>query len=454
LYRLCRQVFEDAGIGRAGPIAFWGSLVFCISPYLSEVLVWKACFHYLLAFMLILSILRCLQLYILAPAAKWARIAGLLFVLSSFSLEIFYLTPFLSITLIAFYSRMLRRGSRPIRPVMVGFLLPQLLVFALHLALFHAYYGEWLSHSNGGALAIPAWDYYAKAAKYVFHVLLFGRFWPQPLKEQAYRLCESPAAIAIVCGLLVAAVAFIIHGINKRKPKSRPAMLLLLWVIAATALVLPMPLEPLFDLSGNRYIYVTVAFSSMLLALTLSAIHWKPAIIGLGAAWILASGYLALRTNRHWQTSAGLSQNLLKHVPPANGRTMIMLSLPYCYKGVPMINAFPYGNFRRTHNMLEQPPLTGKVYDAAAFNMASPNDGTEVEVVNDSTVKVTLLQWGTWWWYRDFGGYSYETPDYKLDMRDQGHWYEIVLKRPMEEYLLLYQVGNTWQAVQPPGIKR
>ena len=129
---------------------------------------------------------------------------------------------------------------------------------------------------------------------------------------------------------------------------------------------------------------------------------------------------------------------------------MIMLSLPYCYKGVPMINAFPYSNFQRTHNMLEAPPITEKVYDAAAFNMASPNDGSEVEVVNDSTVKVTLLQWGTWWWYKDFGGYSYETPDYRLDMRDQGHWYEIILKRPMNEYQLLYQVGNSWKEVTVP----
>jgi len=449
LYLLFRRIFEDARLAKGSAIAFWGSLLFCISPYLSEVLVWKACFHYLQGLLLILGILRCLQLYILKPDAKWAWLGGLLFALSSFSLEIFYLTPFFSFTLIGFYHPVIRQRDGSLRPVMLRFLLPQLLIFGLHLALFHLYYGEWLSHSNSGVLAVPFYDHLVKGLQYIFHVLFFGRFWPQVLKDKIYTLCERPLIIGLGYALLVTVMGLIIVAAGKGKAKARVGNLLLLWTLASTVLVIPMPLEKLFDLSNNRYLYVTIAFSSMLLALAVSAIRWRWAVVGLTGGWILVSSFLTLRTNRHWQTSIRISESLLKNVPPANGRTMIMLSLPYCYKGVPMINAFPYSNFQRTHNMLETPPIAEKVYDAAAFNMASPNDGSEVEVVNDSTIKVTLLQWGTWWWYKDFGGYSYETPDYRLDMRDQGHWYEIILKRPMKEYLLLYQVGNSWKEVSP-----
>jgi hypothetical protein len=114
-----------------------------------------------------------------------------------------------------------------------------------------------------------------------------------------------------------------------------------------------------------------------------------------------------------------------------------------------MINAWPQGNFMRMRELLSDGPAAARIYDGMAFNMKSPSDGSEVSLVNDSTLRVTLLQWGTWWWYKDFGGYSYETPDYRIDMRDQGHWYEIVLKRPMSEYQLLYQVGDTWKEFRP-----
>jgi hypothetical protein len=79
--------------------------------------------------------------------------------------------------------------------------------------------------------------------------------------------------------------------------------------------------------------------------------------------------------------------------------------------------------------------------------MLSPDDGVHVKVVNDSMLNVTLNNWGTWWWHNFMGGYSYTTEVFKLNMVDQGHWYELTLTKPIESYLVLYSVGGEWKPV-------
>jgi hypothetical protein len=68
-------------------------------------------------------------------------------------------------------------------------------------------------------------------------------------------------------------------------------------------------------------------------------------------------------------------------------------------------------------------------------------------VLNDSTVEVTLNQWGTWWWYHYNGAFSYDNETYKLNLVDPGHRYELTLHKPATGYLLLFNNGGQWKAV-------
>ncbi len=62
-------------------------------------------------------------------------------------------------------------------------------------------------------------------------------------------------------------------------------------------------------------------------------------------------------------------------------------------------------------------------------------------------IHVTLNQWSTWWWYAGHGAKNYETAEYKVNMIDPGHWYELTLKKPASQYLLLYEIGDQWKVV-------
>jgi hypothetical protein len=447
LYTLCREIFGAANLRNRQQIAFWGAVFFCVSPYLSEVVVWKACFHYLQGLILMLGILICLERYIYTRHQRLPWIAAGLFLVSAFSLEMFYLTPLLAASTLFYYRSLGWQMAAKPRTWAI-FLIPQLLIFCLHLGLFHWMYGEWGSHNTGGVFTVPFLDYVAKGLKYIFHIVFFGRYWPQELKEHVYAICEKPAcAYIFLSAVFLPFMLFLLRRARKGYSHEQIELLLVFWTLLGIGLALPMPFERLFDLSGNRYLYVPLAFCGMRLAVIGSRLPWRWLKVALAAAWILVSCFLTLRTNRHWQTSERINEQLLTNFPEASGKTTILLSMPYCYKGIPMIKAWPWGNFARMREMLLQHP-TPNVYDGMAFNLTAPSNGSIAEVVNDSTVKVTLQQWGTWWWYMDFGGRSYETPDYRIDMRDQGHWYEIILKRPFDQYQLLYQVGDKWQVVK------
>ena len=124
-----------------------------------------------------------------------------------------------------------------------------------------------------------------------------------------------------------------------------------------------------------------------------------------------------------------------------------MLNLPQCMNGVPMIGAEKDGAYKMMYKLFVNKDVTNKMYDVAAYNMVTKEDGAHVYVHNDSVITVTLNQWGTWWWYEQYGAPSYENEDYRLDMKDMGHWYDLYLKHPADHYLLLLHQGDQWKTV-------
>ena len=112
-----------------------------------------------------------------------------------------------------------------------------------------------------------------------------------------------------------------------------------------------------------------------------------------------------------------------------------------------MIGAQPDGEYKALREVYTGIVDKNTIYDAASYNMVRDHDGAHVTVSNDSVIHVTLNQWGTWWWYEGHGAKSYENKDYKINMIDPGHWYELTLKRPASQYLLLYEIGDQWKVV-------
>ena len=448
LYRLCNHLLYDTEVTKRGFISLAGVLLFCVSPALSEVVIWEPSFHFLQGLFLIVLILNLAHEYLVTGKEKYEWQIGVLFLLSSFSLEIFYITPFLLLTMALFY-----RHSHPYRRLYVKrtmsfVFLPQLAVLAFHFILFRLVYKGWVAHIGTDAVTTAMSDGWGKPMKHLFNTLLLGRFWPDGWRGTVYSFCDSGAGIAAFYGVVALLSIIILIYFRTLGNRGKAMSLLFGWVLLSLSILVPLWFEPNMLVVFDRYTYFVNAFLFLLVALLVSKIRVTNVRVAIIVIYALVSIRFTIQVSRYWMKSARVINSLMATFPHAEHKKIVLLNLTQNMHGVPMIGAEKESEFRLMYNGLHPgKKVDATVYDAMAYNMVTPDDGANVTVVNDSIVKVTLNQWGTWWWYGMKGGSSYENEDYKLDLKDPGHWYELKLKHPAAQYLLLFQVGDQWRTV-------
>ena len=447
LYTLVRRLLADAAVKAAGTIAASGALLFCVSPYISEVIVWEPAFHFLQGLLLVLLILFCVQRYV-ATGQKWLAGAAVgIYLLSLFSLELFYITPWLVLSL-GVFNRFLPGREAMLKRVSMYFFLPMLLLFVLRFAGYRLAYGDWVSRIGSGSVVAMQWQWFGKPAKYLFHMLLLGRFWTFQQRHNIYSACDSWQGLVIFYGFVLLVFIAVTAWFRRMGGRGRVASLLSVWLLLALLLLVPLWFADDLLVIYDRYTYFAGGFFYMLLAVLVSMVSFRIVRVMLSGAFAILNFRYAVQVSRYWCKSYRIVSSLLHTQPDERSKIMLLLNLPQCMHGVPMIGAEKNSEYKLMHDLLVPGKLlTNTVYDVMAYNMLTPADGAHVTVINDSLVKVTLNQWGTWWWLETRGGYSYETTDYKLDLKDPGHWYELTLRRPAANYMLLYNVGDQWHIV-------
>ncbi len=447
LYVFCAKLFSKAGLQYPAHPALVGSILFGISPYISEVVVWEASFHYLQALIFIFSILLLAQRFQERSSAGPAVLAGLLFFLSTFTLELFYLTPVLVLTLAFFYRTALHYDKAAFRKTILFFTLPQVLFFGLHLLLFRVVYGSGMAHLGVQMFKNPLPYFLVRAPWYSFHLVLWGRFFPASLKAAVYDFFRTGTGSLLFYVLLASACAFIAVRYRRMEAYGKLVSLFFVWLLLAVGIVVPLFFAEILLVVCDRYMYLMLAFYWMLIVLLLYRIK-RPAIY-YGILGILAciNLFFSLKLSRKWGQSAEVIAAIQQSPVLMPGKVKLLLNSPACLQGIPMIGTSPEGEYRLMHNLFFPPPIRDTMLEVAAYNMDWKTDGAHAEVMNDSTIKVTLNQWGTWWWIGGFGATSYENAWFRLDMVDAGHWYNLVLKKPASEYQLLYQTGNELKVV-------
>ncbi len=446
LYNLCRRLFEDTGIAGSSTIALTGALFFTICPHISEVIVWEASFHYLQGVMLILGILTLVQRYHYTAKIKYVLFAGFLFLCAAFSLEVFYLTPWFVLSLALYYRIVLGFETKVLKKVMFCFFIPQLAIFAVQLVLLRFEYGAHFAHIAENVVQ-PVASYFNKPPKYVFHILLFGRYFENGTREKIYQMCGSTGSMVVFYGLLLLLFQYIAMNIKTFTPKNKAAALLLVWMVISVVIIMPLAFPNIMLMFYDRYTYLLNAFTYMLLAVLVSQLGNKYIAYSLLGIYAIINLYFTFKVNFYWKHATYIDNRLMRELPAPGNKTVILLNIPENMNGIAMIGAQPDNEYKAMREMFVDSSLKNKIWDALSYNMLTPEDGANVTVKNDSVVGVTLNQWGTWWWYEGHGGRSYETIDYKINLIDAGHYYEITLKKPADSFMLLYSVGSIWKVV-------
>lgn len=442
LFLCVRLLLQQSSYTLSHTVALAAALLLLTAPTASEAVVWKACYHYLQGLCFVLLVWYALLQYLFLGRTVMAWWAAMVFGCAILSLEVFLVIPFMCLSTLGYYSWILKGPKAITYAAFRRFVIPQLVLLVLYFVLFVAYYGGFQPHEyNLYRQGITT--YLGKPLKHLFHLLLWGRYYPMPLKTSIYIALDTGWVQAISYGV------FALLGwriwILRYKGIWGLLALLLCCAVFMLALLMPLPFPPAAQwVFYDRYGYFAMAFLAAILALmlfkTLQA-NWAMLLVGM---FVLIQSAVTLKLNLYWKNSASVSHKLLTSLPRHEYGTVILLNLPENMEGVPMIGADSSGMFQEMQGRLYDLHSKAKIYDVLAFNMLTKDDGATAEVVNDSTLQITLNQWGTWWWYMGHGATNYSTADYSVQVTDPGHRYRITFKKPMRSYFIYYFHHSNW----------
>ncbi len=447
LFIFCRNIFFDSGIKNGVIISLCGAIVFTVCPHISEVLIWKACFHYLQGFLFILLVMLWVQKYQHTQKTKYIWGSILIFILSAHALEIFYLIPMFVLTIALYYRFALGYDKAVFRKTLLYFFLPLVVLLGLYFMALYNRYGFLTPHIHN--VFSQSWiEYLSKPPKYLFHILALGRYFSIHAKDKVSAFFGLAVVLIVFYSLVLLLLLDLVTRFKKLNNTGKAICLLLVWVMMTLAFLMPLP----FPNTGllvfyDRYTYFADGFIFMLLALFISSYANKYIATAIFFIYIGFNIYFTTEVNRYWKHSAFITNRLMHDLPAAGDKIVLLLNLPENMNGVPMIGAQKEGQYKMMCEVLMGSTIKNTIYDVASYNMQGDKDGAHITVSNDSMIHVTLNQWGTWWWYGGHGAKNYENEDYKCNMIDPGHWYELTLKKPASQFLLLYEVGDQWKTV-------
>ncbi len=109
-----------------------------------------------------------------------------------------------------YYCFVVGKGPRAFIKLLRDFTLPQALIFIAYFVVLHLMYHDTVAHISNKSLEFGTRNF-SKPLKYIFHIVFFGRFFPEEVKKQVYAFCESARALYTFYGgaVLMAIMIFV-----------------------------------------------------------------------------------------------------------------------------------------------------------------------------------------------------------------------------------------------------
>ena len=439
---------ENLKIERVEWAIFFGVLCFLLSPYQAEVMVWRASFHYLTGFAMLLSFLVLTQKYLDSPKNKYAIAANILFLASTLTLEFFVLTPFLTLVLLVFYRFSTSKIGNFQKTLLLFVGLP-LLSLGLYFITFHTVYGRWIAHYGASAhdkFYTP--EAAATYGKYVMkHLACLRHFYlvlPEKYanyKEKIFNSFDIPTISWAVYALVVSAFLLGLSRFKTLKPKTK--FIYFNFIFFSTFIL---PVVTLFFamglLSENDRLgfmaspFLFIGFFTVLSHLP-KRVFWAVSIL-----YLTFNVFFLVKTTQFWFKSEKIYGKLVQEFKWWDADEVLILNLPDNFHGVPMFRMLKSNTaFAESLEAFRRQKVTAKMYDVQRYNLANDSDGVRVRVDSTNHLTVFFNQFGNWWHKETvYDNELYATKDIVGGC-------EVTLKPTDKKRVILFQTGSEWRVV-------
>jgi hypothetical protein len=425
---------------------FIGILCFILSPYQAEVMVWRASFHYLTAFAMLLIFLNLTVSYLTDANQRLFYLANLLYFCSLFALEFFFITPILSAVVILFWHFSIDKLAH-LKQILARFVALPILSLMSYFVAYHAVYGKWIAHYGAGThLRTVSLAAVVNYSKYLVKHLLLVRYYhifdyDIQKKLRVYGFLEQPMIAWCFAIALIGIIAFSLLKFSKIAPLSKFKFLCFIFFSTLLLPVLPMFYYDLYLTENDRLGFMASAFLFVLIALMLSQLP-KRLFFSLSVLYLSANIFLLIQTTQLWFKSERVCTSLIKSFHWWDADEVMVLNLPDNMNGMYMFRHFGATSslpesLAAYHKRKKMP----KMYDVKRYNMISDTDGVSVKVDSMNHLTVKLNQFGNWWQYET----TAKTEIFEVENIEMG--YRLKLIPTDKKRIVLYQVSGEWREV-------
>lgn len=441
-----RNLFSRLNILKGKWIAWSGSLLFLLSPYQTETLVWYACVHYLLCSVFVLLALRSFTDYLERGKAHYVISFYVWFVLSVFTLEIGFGLPLL-VGAFALLLPLNGYKSQQRGKLLALFTVPSIAVVAAYFLLIKLTRGTMAGHY--GAATHFNMDPYlliGNFSKYCGKVFGLSAFWSYEKRMALHGVFENKAWTWVVLPGMALTVGLLFAFRHRLSAKVRLLIILFLAFGFALAPAVNLYYNGLTLIEGDRFTYLASVFGYMFLTLALVTLIPRLGTLLVFVTLVINLHYLRINAVS-WKSNKEVSEALLKSFNWRAAPRIYLLVTPDNYRGAYMFRSFATDDyFSRRLDLQYGTLIEPNVINVLQYNMQSKSDGISVQRLTDNDLKLSFNQWGNWWWYSSVGAGNYETPDYSVTI---GAWNvaTIHFKNKQPGTVYLYQKGEAWQQV-------
>lgn len=447
LFYLLKRIGEKKEVRHSGWIASIGAVLFLLSPYQGEALIWRVCVHYLMTTAFIVLILHQILSYLEHGRRLHLWMMHLLFVLALFSLELSFVVPLLSFPFILF---MIKKGESWKKAV---FFVPgiQFLLLAGYLGLNQLTLGAVVGHYGAEThLSFELSKVFGNLVKYFAKYLGYVHFWSYGERVGMY---ESLIREHILWPVVTVGAILVFSGLffwRRLSGKMQLLLMSLFFFFIALAPVSNLFFSYHFPYENDRYGYLASVFFYTLIP---SFLFLLPANL----RWLLIPLLFYFHFSffvemvRDYSNSGRVLWSLLEDYRWEAEEEVYVLGSVDNYNGIWIFKDFSEESvvLKESLEFLKKEKVKGAIHTITQFNMKRPTDGLRVEVYSPDSLAVIQKQFGTWFQARGRGAGNYESERVRFYLREGK--YNLKIREPDSTRVYIYQDGLRWKEARVKG---
>ncbi|MEK6614917.1 MAG: hypothetical protein AABZ32_02225 [Bacteroidota bacterium] len=441
---LMKTFFPDRGI----MVAFFPALLFLISPYQTEEVLWTAInIRWLLHACVTLAGIYIFINYLVNPSSKKIIAIHFLFLLGLFSYEFTLICPLIYTVLFLLFRKL---GASQLHPkkFFMQMILPQIFFISTYFLACKLLSGHWFWHAGTFEDIIQTSDYPKTFLKYFAKFFLFYRYLSIGQMDNLLRtLSANHWTTALSCFFVLAAIAiFFWKLIITKKEFGYFLSAVFACFIISLLPVLPLDSSFLSYIYPDRYGYLPSVFFYLFLTSSFFFLFKKiaaPVMVGYAIlCWILL-----MKTIPVWNSANDYCNQLIQNYKPfLKYDKVYVLNVPTYYKGVAAFrSAFEASIFFKQDKYPVERinVISGCYQDFPADSLLSVRiNGKLVEVKSISQKSPYFSTNGGW-------AKSYETEEYKVTFDSTGCSYSLLFKQEIpENSAFIYTSNGSWKKAE------